>query len=109
MSKQTSAVELRLGHYQMFIGRPSSYRPDEFVSGDILKAGLLHPVFKLRSRAWLHAGCFRNFDKLPVEFVKRSIGGEGAIWGDYFEVIVDALNVTSWFCVSEIGESQEGS
>ena len=69
MSKQTSAVELRLRHYQMFIGRPSSCRPDEFVSGDILKAGLFHPAFKLRSRAWFHAGCFRSLDELPVEFV----------------------------------------
>ena len=109
MSNQTSAVELRLGHYQMFISRPSSYRPDEFVRGDIQEPGLFHPAFKEGSRAWLHAGCFRNFEELAVEFVKCSIGGEGAIWGGYFDIEVDALNVTSWFCVSEIGESQEGS
>ena len=109
MSNQTLVVELRLGHYQMFISRPSSYRPDEFVSGDVLEAGLLHPAFKERSRAWLHAVCFRNFEELPVEFVKCSIGGEGAIRRGYFDIKVDALNVTSWFCVSEIGESQEGS
>lgn len=109
MSNQTSAVELRLGHYQMFIGRPSSYRPNEFVSGNIQEADLFHPAFKERSRAWLHAVCFRNFEELAVEFVKCSIGGEGAIWGGYFDIKVDALNVTSWFCVSEIGESQEGS
>ena len=102
MSNQKSTVELRLGHYQMFIGRPSSYRPNEFVSDDILKAGLFHPAFKEWSRAWLHARCFGNFEELAVEFVKCSIGREGAIWGGYFDIKVDALNVTSWCCVSEM-------
>ena len=94
---------LGLWHYQMFIGRPGSYRPDEFVSGDTLEAGLFHPAFKERSRAGLHTGSSSCFDELAVELVECSIRGEGAIWGGYFDIKVDALNVTSWFCVSEIG------
>ena len=108
MSDQIWAVGLILGHYQMFISRPSSYRPHEFVRADILKAGLFHPAFKERSRAWLHASSSSSFDELAVEFVECFIGGEGAIRGGYFDIKVDALNVTSWFCVSEMGESQEG-
>ncbi len=79
----------------MFISRPSSYRPDELVSGDILEAGLFHPAFEERSGARLHAGSSSSFQKFAVEFVKCSIGGEGAIWGGYFDIKVDALNVTS--------------
>lgn len=109
MSCQKSTLGLRLGHYQMFISRPSSYRPNEFVSDDILKAGLFHPAFKERSRAWLHAHCFRNFEEFTVEFVECSIGGEGAIWGGYFDIKVDALNVTSWFCVSEMVKVRRGA
>lgn len=105
MSDQTLAVEVRLGHYQVFISRPGSYRPNESVSCDILEAGLFHPAFKERSRAWLHASSSNSFDELAVEFVECSIGGEGAIGGDYFDIKVDTLNITSWFCVSKIGES----
>ena len=108
MSNQSSAVDLRVGYYQIFISRPSSYRPDEFVSGDIQEAGLFHPAFKERSRARLHAGCSSSFEELAIEFVKCSIRGEGAIWGGYFDIKVDTFNVTSWCCVSEIGKSQEG-
>ena len=88
----------------MFVGRPGSYRPDEFVSGDILEARLFHPAFKKRSRAWFHASSSGCFDELAVEFVECSIGGEGPIWGGDFDVKVDALNVTSWFCVSNNGK-----
>ena len=92
----------------MFISRPGSYRPDEFVRADILEAGLFHPAFKERSRTWLHASSSSSFDELAVEFVECFIGGEGAIRGGYFDIKVNALNVTSWFGVSEMGESQEG-
>ena len=100
---------LRSGHYQMFISRPGSYRPNEFMSGDILEAGLFHPAFKERPGAWLHACSSSGFDELAVEFIECSIGGEGAIWGGYFDIKVDALNVTSWLYVSEMGECKEGS
>ena len=109
MSNQTSTLELLLGHYQMFISRPSSYRPDEFVSDNILKAGLFQPAFKHRSRAWFHAHCFRDFEELAVEFVKCSIGCEGAIWGGYFDIKVDAFNVTSRCCVSEMVTIRRGA
>lgn len=88
----------------MFISRPGSYRPDEFMSGDILEAGLFQPAFKKRSRAWFHASSSGGFDEFAVEFVECSIGGKGPIWGGDFNIKVDTLNVTSWFCVSEIGE-----
>ena len=104
MSKPRLVVERRRGHYQVFISRPCSYRPDESVSGDILEARLFHPAFKERSRAWFHASSPGGFDELAVEFVECSIGGEGPIWGGDFDIKVDTLNVTSWFCVSNNGK-----
>ena len=93
----------------MFISRPSSHRPDEFVSDDILKTGLFQPAFKERARAWFHARCFRDFEELAVELVKCSILGEGAIWGGYFDIKVNALNVTSWCCESGIVKIRRGA
>ena len=109
MSNRTSRVELKLGDYQMFVGRPSSYRPNKFVCDDILKPGLFQPAFKERTGAWLHARCFRDSEELAVEFVKGSIGSKGAIWGGYFDIKVNALNITSWYCESGMVKIRRGA